>query len=151
VLRLADACPNLVGFKDGTGRVDLVREVTARLGDRLVYIGDMPTHELYAEAYYGAGVTTYSSAVFNFVPALAVTFFDALRAGDHARVTSILNGFFFPWARIRDLRPGYAVSAVKAGARLVGREAGPVRPPLTDLTAPGIDQLAALIDVAGDL
>jgi len=54
VLRLADACPNLVGFKDGTGRVDLVREVTARLGDRLVYIGGMPTHELYAEAYYGA-------------------------------------------------------------------------------------------------
>jgi 5-dehydro-4-deoxyglucarate dehydratase len=35
VARLADACPNLIGFKDGTGKVDLVRHVTAKLGDRL--------------------------------------------------------------------------------------------------------------------
>ncbi|TIS31853.1 dihydrodipicolinate synthase family protein, partial [Mesorhizobium sp.] len=37
VARLADACPNLIGFKDGTGKVDLVRHVTAKLGDRLCY------------------------------------------------------------------------------------------------------------------
>ena len=70
--RLCDACPNLVGFKDGSGDIGLVRQVTATLGDRLTYLGGMPTAELFAEAYLGAGVTTYSSAVFNFVPQLAL-------------------------------------------------------------------------------
>ncbi|MXU65165.1 5-dehydro-4-deoxyglucarate dehydratase [Oceanomicrobium pacificus] len=146
VEKLAENCPNLIGFKDGTGKVDLVREITARCGDRLVYIGGMPTHELFAEAFYGAGVTTYSSAVFNFVPNLAIGFFDALRTGDKTRVDEILRGFFFPWAKIRDLAPGYAVSAVKAGVELVGHPAGPMRPPLTDLKPHERDQLAALID-----
>ncbi len=78
--RLAEACPNLIGFKDGTGKVDLVRHVTARLGDRLCDIGGMPTHELFAEGFNGVGVTTYSSAVFNFVPELAQRFYRAMRA-----------------------------------------------------------------------
>ncbi len=66
--RLCDECPNLVGFKDGTGDIGLVRQITATMGDRLTYLGGMPTAELFAEAYLGAGFTTYSSAVFNFVP-----------------------------------------------------------------------------------
>ncbi len=148
--RLCDACPNLVGFKDGTGRVDLVREVTARMGDRLVYIGGMPTHELYAEAFFGAGVTTYSSAVFNFVPELALAFFRALRSGDRAASGRILADFFVPFARIRDRAPGYAVSAIKAGVDLAGYGPGPVRPPLTDLSGEERASLAALIEtVAG--
>ena len=148
VERLAAACPNLIGFKDGTGRVDLVREVTARMGDRLVYIGGMPTHELFAEAYFGAGVTTYSSAVFNFVPELAIAFFNALRAGDRATVGRILTEFFVPFSRIRDRAPGYAVSAIKAGADIVGHAPGPVRPPLTDLTREERGMLGALIEKA---
>ena len=49
--RLCDDCPNLVGFKDGTGDIATVRRIVATLGDRLTYIGGMPTHEFYAEAY----------------------------------------------------------------------------------------------------
>jgi 5-dehydro-4-deoxyglucarate dehydratase len=45
--------------------------------------------------------------------------------------------------------PGYAVSIVKAGARIVGHDAGPVRPPLSDLTAAEVEQLARLIDRLG--
>ncbi len=52
--QLADECPNLIGFKDGTGDIDTVRRVTIALGDRLSYIGGMPTHELFAQAYRGA-------------------------------------------------------------------------------------------------
>jgi 5-dehydro-4-deoxyglucarate dehydratase len=33
--RLADACPNLIGFKDGTGDIDTVKRITVGLGDRL--------------------------------------------------------------------------------------------------------------------
>ncbi|MCE7030006.1 5-dehydro-4-deoxyglucarate dehydratase [Jiella avicenniae] len=135
VARLAEACPNLVGFKDGTGQIGLVRQITARLGDRLCYVGGMPTHELFAEAYNAIGVTTYSSAVFNFVPELAVRFYKAMRADDKATMAEILDAFFFPFARIRDREVGYAVSIIKAGVELIGRTPGPVRPPLTDLTA----------------
>lgn len=143
--RLCDECPNLVGFKDGTGDIGLVRQVTARMGDRLTYLGGMPTAELFAEAYLGAGFTTYSSAVFNFVPDLAVGFYKALRAGERAKCESILLDFFYPFMSVRNRGKGYAVAAVKAGVRLQGFNAGPVRPPLTDLAPEEIDMLAELI------
>lgn len=146
VARLADACPNLIGFKDGTGKIGLVREVTAKLGDRLCYIGGMPTHELYAEAFNAIDVTTYSSAVFNFVPELAQRFYGAMRAGEHDVMAGILADFFFPFAEIRDRQPGYAVSIIKAGVDLIGRGSGPVRPPLTDLTEEERQMLRDLID-----
>ncbi|RAX38564.1 5-dehydro-4-deoxyglucarate dehydratase [Rhizobium tropici] len=132
--RLADECPNLIGYKDGIGDVDKVIEITTTLKDRLVYVGGMPTHEVYAQAYFAAGVTTYSSAVFNFVPALAQRFYAALRVGDQATVDHILRSFFFPLVTLRNRKKGYAVSIIKAGLRIVGKDPGPVRPPLTDLT-----------------
>jgi 5-dehydro-4-deoxyglucarate dehydratase len=146
LLRLVDKCPNLIGFKDGTGQIGLVREVTARLGERLCYVGGMPTHELYAEAFNGAGVTTYSSAVFNFVPGMAVDFFRAMRTGDSATMDRLLKEFFFPFAKIRDRQTGYPVSIIKAGVRLIGRGSGPVRPPLTDLTTEEDAMLRPLIE-----
>jgi 5-dehydro-4-deoxyglucarate dehydratase len=144
--RLADVCPNLVGFKDGTGNIGLVRKVTAKLGDRLTYLGGMPTAELFAEAYLGAGFTTYSSAVFNFVPKLACDFYRELRAGNVEHTTKILNSFFYPFMDIRDREKGYAVSAIKAGVRLQGFAVGPVRSPLTDLTESEESALKALIE-----
>jgi 5-dehydro-4-deoxyglucarate dehydratase len=143
--RLCDACPNLIGFKDGSGDIATVREITTRLGDRLVYVGGMPTHELFAEAYDGAGVSTYSSAVFNFAPQAALDFYTALRAGDKAKMQAILTEFFYPYSRIRDRSPGYAVSIVKAGLRLIGRDPGPVRAPLTDLTDEEMEMLGPLV------
>ncbi|PRX10828.1 UNVERIFIED_ORG: 5-dehydro-4-deoxyglucarate dehydratase [Martelella mediterranea] len=145
LLRLTDMCPNLIGFKDGYGEVDRVIEITTQLQDRLVYIGGMPTHELYAQAYYSAGVTTYSSAVFNFVPQLAQNFYAALRKGDKQTTDRILKEFFFPLVALRNRKKGYAVSIIKAGLEAIGRRAGPVRPPLTDLSVSEMDELKALI------
>ena len=134
IARLCDDCPNLVGFEDGSGDIGKMRQVTAKMGDRLTYLGGMPTAELFAEAYLGVGFTTYSSAVFNFVPELANSFYSALRGGDRATCERILNEFFFPFMKLRDARKGYAVSAIKAGVRLAGFDAGAVRAPLDDLT-----------------
>ena len=143
--RLAEACPNLVGFKDGSGDIGLVRQITATLGDRLTYLGGMPTAELFAEAYLGAGVSTYSSAVFNFVPAMAQEFYGALKSGERDVVERLLTDFFYPFLALRNRAKGYAVAAIKAGVRLVGFDAGPVRPPLTDLAEEEVAMLAALI------
>lgn len=146
--RLADECPNLIGFKDGTGDIETVRRVTVTLGDRLSYIGGMPTHELFAQAYKGAGMPTYSSAVFNFVPETALKFHAAFMADDNATCEAMLRDFYYPFARIRDRKAGYAVSAVKAGVRLRGFDAGHVRAPLTDLTEEEMAMMQALIDSA---
>lgn len=143
--RLCEACPNLVGFKDGSGDIALVRQITATMGDRLTYVGGMPTAELFADAYLGAGFSTYSSAVFNFVPKLAQDFYTALRAGNRQRTETILKDFFYPFMKIRNRGKGYAVSAIKAGVRLVGFDAGLVRAPLTDLTDVEVEMLANLI------
>nr|WP_167648348.1 5-dehydro-4-deoxyglucarate dehydratase [Mameliella alba] len=143
--RLAEECPNLIGFKDGTGDIDTVRRITIGLGDKLAYVGGMPTHELFAQAFRGAGVDTYSSAVFNFVPETALEFHAAFQAGDDAKCERMLTDFYYPFARVRDRKTGYAVSAIKAGVALRGFDTGPVRSPLTDLTGEEREMLKAVI------
>ena len=60
-----------------------------------------------------------------------------------------MRDFFVPYVRLRARQPGYAVSIVKAGAAIVGRGAGKVRPPLSDCTAEEIRDLKALIERLG--
>ncbi len=146
---LADRCPNLIGFKDGIGDIELMVAIRRRLGERFSYLGGLPTAEVYAGAYKALGVPVYSSAVFNFVPKLAMEFYHAVAGGDDAAVNRLLDDFFLPYLAIRNRQPGYAVSIVKAGARLVGRDGGPVRAPLTDLTAAESDMLHQLIVAQG--
>jgi 5-dehydro-4-deoxyglucarate dehydratase len=147
--RLAERCPNLVGFKDGLGDIELMVSIQRRLGDRLSYLGGLPTAEIYAAAYRALGVPVYSSAVFNFIPRTALQFYDAVVKDDRATTGRLLDEFFLPFLQIRNRRPGYAVSIVKAGARLVGRDPGPVRPPLRDLVPAELEELDALIRKLG--
>lgn len=142
---LADRCPNLIGFKDGIGDIELMVSIWRRLGDRFSYLGGLPTAEVYAAAYKALGVPVYSSAVFNFMPQLAMDFYHAMAADDHATTNRLLDEFFLPYLAIRNRKAGYAVSIVKAGARLVGHDGGPVRAPLTDLTPEEHDMLDKLI------
>ncbi|WP_075792181.1 5-dehydro-4-deoxyglucarate dehydratase [Massilia putida] len=132
--KLADRCPNLIGFKDGIGDIELMVSIWRRMGDRFSYLGGLPTAEVYAAAYKALGVPVYSSAVFNFMPQLAMDFYHAIAKDDHATTNRLLDEFFLPYLAIRNRKAGYAVSIVKAGARLVGHDGGPVRAPLTDLT-----------------
>jgi 5-dehydro-4-deoxyglucarate dehydratase len=147
--RLAADCPNLIGFKDGVGDLELIAATRAAVGDRLIFINGMPTAETYAAAFQAAGCITYSSAVFNFIPRTSLKFFDAIRANDHATIDILMRDFFVPYVRLRARQPGYAVSIVKAGADIVGRSAGKVRPPLSDCTAEEIRELKALIAQMG--
>ena len=143
--KLAEACPNFIGYKDGIGDLQLMQRIHYRLGDRLVHIGGLPTAEVFAQPYLEMGVTTYSSAVFNFVPELALRFYDAVRARDAATVDGLMKSFYLPLIELRDRRKGYAVSMIKAGAELVGHGAGPVRAPLTELDAAEREVLRGLI------
>lgn len=143
--RLCERCPNLVGFKDGVGDIELMTRIYCRLGNRLTYLGGLPTAETFALPYLEMGVNTYSSAIFNFLPKFALSFYSAVRRRDREAVLSALRDFVLPYVGIRNRKRGYAVSIVKAGMRLVGRDCGPVRSPLTDLAPEEMDELAELI------
>ena len=143
---LCDRNPNLVGFKDGVGDIELMTRVYARMGDRLTYIGGLPTAETFATPYLTMGVTTYSSAIFNFLPEWALAFYKAVRADDRVEVLNQLRDFVLPYITLRNQGRGYAVSIVKAGMRVVGRDAGPVRSPLTDLSAAEDERWRVLIE-----
>ena len=148
--RLCDRNPNLVGYKDGIGDVELMMRIYCKLGDRLTYIGGLPTAETFAPAYLEMGVTTYSSAIFNFMPEWAVHFYDAVCARDKATIVRELNEFVLPYIALRNRCKGYAVSIVKAGCDQVGRPAGAVRPPLTGLRPEERAELGALIHHANE-
>jgi 5-dehydro-4-deoxyglucarate dehydratase len=147
--RLCDRNSNLVGFKDGVGDLELLTRIHTRLGNRVTYIGGMPTHETYALPYQAVGVTTYSSAIFNFMPEWALKFHKAVRANDRATVQGYLRDFVLPYIAIRNREKGFAVSIVKAGCKLVGRPAGHVRAPLMDLTPADLEDLRKLIERTG--
>jgi len=145
VRKLAASCPNLIGLKDGTGNIQELNDTIKTNGDRLVYIGGVPTAEIISEAYLSIGVNTYSSAVFNFVPELANFFYKSLRTGDHEKVNLIIKDFFIPFIRLRNRNKGYAVSLIKAGVEIIGRGAGSVRAPLTMPTTKEIAELKQII------
>jgi 5-dehydro-4-deoxyglucarate dehydratase len=147
--KLAAQCPNLVGFKDGIGDLELMVSVRRRMGERFAYLGGLPTAEFFAAPYKAMGVPVYSSAVLNFIPKTAMQFYRAIASDDTAVANRLLDTFFMPYAKIRNRRPGYAVSIIKAGAALVGRSAGPVRSPLVDLTSEERADLDRLIQQLG--
>jgi 5-dehydro-4-deoxyglucarate dehydratase len=149
LLKLADTCPNLVGFKDGIGDIESMVAIRQTLGDRYAYLGGLPTAEVFAGAYKAMGVPVYSSAVFNFIPRTAIEFYNAHAKGDTATTNRLIRDFFLPYIELRNRGHGYAVSIVKAGATIVGHGAGPVRPPLSDLKAAEVEQLAAIIKPLG--
>ena len=85
-----------------------------------------------AGAFLGNGISSYSSAVFNFVPEISQAFFQSLMAGDLQRTKRLVEAFYRPLSELRDQEKGYAVSLIKAGVRMMGRSVGPVRPPLVN-------------------
>lgn len=137
--------PNIVGFKDGHGEMERLIRIRQAVGDRMFFINGMPTAELSAPAFLGAGVRDYSSAVFNFVPEISRAYYEALTAGAQKRVQELLDGFYLPFARLRDRVRGYAVSLVKAGVSLRLGDVGGARPPLVNPSDAHLKELEAII------
>jgi 5-dehydro-4-deoxyglucarate dehydratase len=146
VATLAEMNPNLIGFKDGVGNIEQMTRIYAKVGDRLTYIGGLPTAETFALPLLELGVSTYSSAMFNFVPEFALGFYQDVVARNREAVYQKLNDFVIPYIDIRDRVKGYGVSIVKAGLTAIGRDGGPVRPPLQNLTEADLHELTTLIN-----
>ncbi|MFL6145365.1 MAG: 5-dehydro-4-deoxyglucarate dehydratase [Labedaea sp.] len=143
---------NVVGIKDGEGDVeqmrtliDAVRNSGHPRADKFGFLNGLPTAEISVPVYRKLGIDTYSSAVLCFVPEIATTFYAAVERGDTETMQTLLTEFYLPFAELRETTPGYAVSLVKAGARLAGSPVGPVRPPLREVTPEHLAQLEEII------
>ncbi|EGX56362.1 5-dehydro-4-deoxyglucarate dehydratase [Streptomyces zinciresistens K42] len=150
VRRIA-ALPGVVGLKDGHSDLDRLQRLTLAAPGDFLFFNGAATAEIQARAYAAVGVPAYSSAVHAFAPEIATAFFAALRDGDTDTTRTLLRDFYVPLVEIRDRVPGYAVSLVKAAARLRGHRVGPVRAPLTDPAPGDLADLAALLTRGLDL
>ena len=68
-----------------------------------------------------------------------------MRAGDKELVKEITQKFYIPLVRLRGKKNGYAVSLIKAGAKIIGRSAGDVRAPLVMPTPEHYAELEKII------
>ncbi|MGW8376190.1 5-dehydro-4-deoxyglucarate dehydratase [Streptomyces sp. ODS28] len=147
-LRRIARIPGVIGLKDGHGDLDRLQRLTLSAPPGFLFLNGTATAEMQARPYAAVGVPAYSSAVHAFAPEIAASFFAALREGaeGEARVELLLREFYAPLVELRDRVPGYAVSLVKAGARLRGRPVGPARAPLVEPPPCDLDDLEKLLE-----
>lgn len=150
-LRRIAALPTVIGVKDGHSDLDRLQRLTLAAPEGFLFFNGASTAEIQARAYATVGVPAYSSAVHAFAPEIANAFFGALRDGDDKTVERLLRDFYVPLVELRDRVPGYAVSLVKAAARLRGRPVGPVRAPLTDPSPADLADLTTVLTAGLDL
>ncbi|MFF8727437.1 5-dehydro-4-deoxyglucarate dehydratase [Streptomyces sp. NPDC015171] len=150
-LRRVARIPTLIGLKDGHSDLDRLQRLTLAAPDGFLFFNGAATAEIQARAYAAVGVPAYSSAVHAFAPEIAGAFFAALRDADHGTADKLLRDFYVPFVELRDRAPGYAVSLVKAAARLRGQRVGPVRAPLADPAPADLAELRTLLAAGLDL
>ncbi|KAA9150516.1 5-dehydro-4-deoxyglucarate dehydratase [Amycolatopsis acidicola] len=143
--------PSVAGLKDGYGDVDLMTRIVTSIRSAgttrdFLFFNGLPTAEVSAQAYSAIGVSRYSSAVHCFAPEIAHRFHRALADGEQAVMDALLEGFYLPFVALRDETPGFAVSLVKAAARLRGAKVGPVRPPLGEPSRAQLARLEEIVD-----
>ncbi|HKW78626.1 MAG TPA: dihydrodipicolinate synthase family protein, partial [Candidatus Limnocylindria bacterium] len=149
VERLANEIPNFVAFKDGRGDVRLfqrLREhVVERCGaDRLVWLAGVGD-DLVAP-YFAVGAEGFTSSLACFWPEASLELYRLARDGDQAGLATFHRRVVRPFYDLRQRRRGYEVSVMKAAMSLLGHPAGPVRPPLADVTPGERAELRKILD-----
>ncbi len=139
--------PQVVGFKDGHGNMELNVELTRTVGSRLGWMNGMPFAEVTMPAYMPLGFHTYSSALSNYLPHISRLFYQALQRQDQPVIDALYRECILPINQIRKQRKGYAVSLIKAGMEIVGLPVGAsVRAPLVEVEKEHYKQLEAIVN-----
>lgn len=133
--------PTVIGLKDGHADLDQLQRLRLAAPDGFLFFNGTPTAEMQARAYQAIGIPAYSSAIHAAAPEISGAFFRALHGSDTNTVEQMLRSFYWPFVELRDRNAGYAISLIKAAARLRGEPLGSVRAPLVD---PYPDDLADL-------
>jgi 5-dehydro-4-deoxyglucarate dehydratase len=126
VLKRMAALPNVVGFKDPSGGIEMGKAVGSLIQDQLLWVAEGETHALEA---LPAGSRAYTTAVATFVPEACKEFWKLGVAGNRAGMEGVLQKRIEPVVKVRGVKPGYGVSGIKVALEALGRAGGIVRPP----------------------
>jgi 5-dehydro-4-deoxyglucarate dehydratase len=135
--------PTLVAWKDGHGDMRRMQSIIHRVGDRLRWIGGAGDDMI--AAYYTIGIRTFSSSIATVAPRLSLKLHELAEAGDSEALAELLDTCVVPLFAIRARRKGYEVSTMKAMMEMIGLNAGPVRPPLVNVTPAEEDELRTIL------
>jgi 5-dehydro-4-deoxyglucarate dehydratase len=138
---------NICMVKDENGNLSHYLNIRVRFGDRFFWVNGMA--EPFVSSYWGLGVTTFTSGLACFMAATTDEIYRLANKGDFKRINEILNETVVPLYEIRNRKPGYKVSMIKAAMDLAGLKGGSVRPPLIDLSPEDRQDLEALMTRTG--
>ncbi len=146
--QLAVRVPQMVAFKDGRGDVRLFQQIREHVIDvlgeeRLVWLAG--TGDDLVGPYFSAGAEGFTSSLACFWPEAAAELFRLASTGDFGGLAAYHKRVVRPIYALRQRRPGYEVSVMKAAMEILGHPAGPVRPPLANVTHVDREELALLL------
>ena len=145
VARLVDLIPTLVAWKDGQGDIRRLQRIMNYNGDRLAWFGGLGDD--CAPGYFAIGVQAYTSSISNLLPQLSVDLAKAGLAHDFKQLNPLMKRYVHPLYALRERMKGYEVAAIKAAMEMLGKRAGPVRPPLLNCTSEDLADLRRLMEI----
>jgi len=144
--RIAQLCPNFIGLKDSSGKLDHMADLAA-IGEKRPFSVFIGRDHLILEALH-RGATGAVTACGNVAPRAFVELYKAYREGrqdDAARLQTI----------VKPLREAFALhtfpSVMKAAMEMIGFPAGPCRRPVGPMPPDARDRLLTVLEVLRDL
>lgn len=142
--KLAEMVPTLIAWKDGHGDTRKYQRIMNRVGSRLAWLGG--AGDDCTAGYFAIGVQSYTSSISNIAPALSIALACAGMKGEFAELNQLTMRFVHPLYALRERRRGYEVAVMKHAMEMLGKKAGPVRPPLQSCTESEIEEIRRLMD-----
>ena len=142
VIRELAGLPNVIGFQDSSGGLEVGHSLGSLIPDRFLWIARGEGHAVKA---LPAGARAYTAAVACLAPNACREFWEKGTAGNRAGMNRILEQRIAPMAAVRSLRPGYSAAGIKAALETVGRAGGPTRPPMGQVAAEDRPRIEAIV------
>lgn len=144
VWRLCEAIPNLIAWKEGQADLRTYQRIMERCGDRLHWIGGIGDDMV--PGYYSIGIRTYTSSIAVLSPRLSLQLHERASMLDQASLARLMSNYVIPLYALRARRKGYEVSVMKKAMEILGKPAGPVRPPLPEVRSEEVKEIEALME-----
>lgn len=144
VWRLCEAIPNLIAWKEGQADLRTYQRIMERCGDRLHWIGGIGDDMV--PGYYSIGIRTYTSSIAVLAPRLSLQLHERASMLDQASLARLMSNYVIPLYALRARRKGYEVSVMKKAMEILGKPAGPVRPPLPEVRSEEVKEIEALME-----
>lgn len=147
--RLCNELPQVIAFKDGRADIRLFTQLRDHVNhacgeERLIWLGG--SGDDLVGPYFAAGAVGYTSSLACFWPEASMEIYDLAAPGDFAGLRAYHDRMVRPIYQMRQRKPGYEVSVMKAAMEHLGYVAGLSRAPLQNLDEAERVELGRILD-----